>query len=176
MTRAAQLEASVSSHLVGGGTEIIELDGEFDASNSADFERRLSAAFGDEPTDVVVDLRGVRFFDSAALLTLRRGLTRAKQHGIGFALIRPNPLVWRVFVLTGFSDRFLTYTSTKRGTIRAIAGKTPWGGGTRFLWKGRRVPRLRAVTCWGLPATLDRLGSPAALGIKLADPCTSEPA
>jgi anti-sigma B factor antagonist len=111
MTRAAQLEASVSSDLVAGVTAIIELDGEFDASNSAHLERRLSVAFGDQPTDVVIDLRGVRFFDSAALLTLRRGFERAQQHGIGVALIRPNPLVWRIFVLTGLSDGFRTYAS-----------------------------------------------------------------
>ena len=111
MARAAQLEASISSHLIAGDTEIIPLDGEFDSSNAPDLERRLSAALGDEPTDVLVDLRGVSFFDSTAMMTLRRGLTQARRRGIGFALIRPNPLVWRVFVLTGMSDNFLTYAS-----------------------------------------------------------------
>jgi anti-anti-sigma factor len=111
MAHTAQLEASVSSNIAAGDTEIIALDGEFDLSNSAHFERQLSAAFGAEPTNVVVDLRGVRCLDSSVLLVLRRGLTRAKERGTGFALIRPNPFVWRVFVLTGLSDRFLTYSS-----------------------------------------------------------------
>ena len=111
MARAAQYQGSVSSDVVAGGTEIVALNGELDLSNSADFERRLCEASGPEPTDILVDLRGVSCVDSTTLQVLVRGLTRANERGTGFALIRPNALVWRVFVLTGLSLRFRSYSS-----------------------------------------------------------------
>ena len=111
MARAAQYLGSVSTDVVAGGTEIVALDGEFDLSNCADFERRLLEASGPAPTDILVDLRGVSFVDSTTIQVLVRGLMRAKERGTGFALIRPNALVWRVFVLTGLSTLFLSYSS-----------------------------------------------------------------
>src|SRR3954452_2137491 len=59
MARAAHYHGSVSSHVVAGGTEILALEGEFDASNAGDFERRLSEASEPERTDILLDLRGV---------------------------------------------------------------------------------------------------------------------
>jgi anti-anti-sigma factor len=111
MARAAQYLGSVSTDVVAGGTEIVALDGEFDLSNCADFERHLLEASGPAPTDILVDLRGVSFVDSTTIQVLVRGLMRAKERGTGFALIRPNALVWRVFVLTGLSTLFLSYSS-----------------------------------------------------------------
>src|SRR3954468_5783104 len=77
MARAAQYQGSVSSDVVAGGTEIVALNGEFDLSNSADFERRLSEASEPEPTDILVDLRGVSFVDSTTLEVVVRGVARA---------------------------------------------------------------------------------------------------
>lgn len=111
MTRLAQQETAVSSDLVGQRTEVITLDGEFDVSNAPEVEQRLSAAFGPERVDIVVDLRGVRFIDLTVLQVLLRGVARAAERGTRFALIRPHALVWRVFVLTGLSERFASYTS-----------------------------------------------------------------
>jgi stage II sporulation protein AA (anti-sigma F factor antagonist) len=114
MTRTTESPASVSTDTVGAGTEILSLDGEFDMSNCAEVERRLSdAALGREPPDIVVDLRGVSFLDSTVLELLLRELKKANERGSGFALIRPNALVWRVFVLTGVSERFVTYSSLR---------------------------------------------------------------
>lgn len=111
MARAAQAQGSISSDVVAGGTEILTLDGEFDVSNCAGFARRLSEASEPEAPDILVDLRGVSFLGSTLLHALVRGLTRANERGTGFALIRPNALVWRVFVLTGLNARFLNYAS-----------------------------------------------------------------
>jgi anti-anti-sigma factor len=111
MARAAQYQGSVSSEVVAGGTRILTLDGEFDVSNSAEFERRLSEASELEPADIVVDVRGVSFADSTMLQVLLRAVTRANRRGTRFALIRPNALVWRAFILTGLSERFLSYSS-----------------------------------------------------------------
>jgi STAS domain len=61
MARAAQYQGSVSSDVVARGTGILPLDGELDVSNAGDFERRLPEASGPEPTDILLDLRGVSF-------------------------------------------------------------------------------------------------------------------
>jgi len=111
MASAAQYQGSVSFDVVAGGTKIIALDGDFDAANSADIEQRLFEASGPELTDILIDLRGVSFLDSTTVRVLVRGVTRAHERGTGFALIRPNPLVWRVFVLAGLSTLFLSYSS-----------------------------------------------------------------
>jgi anti-anti-sigma factor len=68
-------------------------------------------ARGRQPTDILVDLRGVSFLDSTMLQLLLREMGRANERGTGFALIRPNALVWRVFVLTGLSQHFVTHAS-----------------------------------------------------------------
>lgn len=111
MGRAAHYQGSVSSDVVAGGTEIVALDGELDLSNVGEFEQYLSEASGPYPADILVDLRGVRSLDSGMLRALLRALTRANERGAGFALIRPNALVWRVFILTGLSVRFLSYAT-----------------------------------------------------------------
>jgi anti-sigma B factor antagonist len=113
MTRLAQQQAVVSSDTIDGRTEVITLDGEFDLSGAGELEQRLSAAFGPDQTNIVVDLRGVRFLDGAVLQVLLRGLTQAQEQGTRFGLIRPHALVWRVFVLTGLSERFPTHSSVR---------------------------------------------------------------
>ena len=119
MTRLAQQESAVSSDVVDGRTEVITLDGEFDLSNAPEVEQHLFDAFGAEQGKVLVDLRGVRFLDVATLQVLIRGMTHAKEQGTWFGLVRPNTLVWRVFVLTGLSERFPTYSSIQEALSEA---------------------------------------------------------
>jgi anti-anti-sigma factor len=147
MTRAAQVEASISRDFVAGDAEIIELDGEFDASNSAQLERQLSTAVAAEPTAVLVDLRGVRFLYLAALKTLVRGSTPAKDHDIGFALIRPNPRIWRVFVLTGLNDHFRTDSSLHNAWSRPYAGLVNEPTSSRERQNGSRARPAGATPC-----------------------------
>jgi anti-anti-sigma factor len=52
---------------------------------------------------LVVDLRGVSFLDAAMLRALVRGCALLLAHQRRFALIRPRPLIWRTFVLTGLN-------------------------------------------------------------------------
>ena len=86
MARAAHAQGSVSSDVVVGGTEILTLEGEFDLSNCAEFERRLSEASEPEQTDILVDLRGVSFLGSTLLHALVSGLSRANERGTGASL------------------------------------------------------------------------------------------
>lgn len=82
------------------------LDGDFDRSNTAQFELALDQALDAGRPQLVVDLRGVSFLDSTLIRALIRGLGQAAAHGGQLALIRPNATLWRVFVLTGLSHNF----------------------------------------------------------------------
>lgn len=82
------------------------LDGDFDGSNTAEFEQALADALGAGRPRLIVDLRGVSFLDSTMVRVLVRGLGDAVAEGGHLALIRPNATVWRVFVLTGLSQSF----------------------------------------------------------------------
>ncbi len=87
------------------GPAILTLDGEFDVSDGPQFEQWMGNALDSGATGVVIDLRGVSSLDSTMLRAVVRGLRRAEQrNGLGsLQLVRPNPYVWRVFVLTGLS-------------------------------------------------------------------------
>jgi anti-sigma B factor antagonist len=89
-----------SSQPVGGQTQLLMLDGEFDLLNAPNVERAIDDAVT-VGRNLVVDLRGVSYVDSTMMLALIRGLRLAHTRARGFALIRPNPLIWRIFVLTG---------------------------------------------------------------------------
>jgi len=105
--------------VVGQGTEVLTLDGEFDMSDAPELERRLSASSGPRQGGIVVDLRGVTFLDSTMLRVLVRAMAQAQEHGTRFDLIRPHSLVWRVFVLTGLSERFPNYSSIQEALAEA---------------------------------------------------------
>lgn len=111
MASAAQRSTSVTSDALPGGVLVFTLTGEFDFSRSHDLEGRMRDAFEREPKSLIVDLRGVSFLDSTMLELLIRALARAGRRGIRFVLIRPNSLVWRVFVITRLSEHFQSYRS-----------------------------------------------------------------
>jgi anti-sigma B factor antagonist len=100
--------ASFSLDATDRGPAILTLDGEFDVSDDLRFDRRMDDALDSGGSGVVIDLRGVTFLDSTMLRALIRGLRRTEeQNGLGsLHLVRPNPTVWRVFVLTGLSAVF----------------------------------------------------------------------
>lgn len=97
---------SCSSLPAGDKSELLTLDGEFDRSNAGQFEQALDDALHAGKPQLIVDLRGVSFLDSAMLRVLIRGLGEALAGGGRLALIRPNEHIWRVFVLTGLSHTF----------------------------------------------------------------------
>ena len=98
-----------SSQSAGDQSEVLILDGDFDRSNAAQFEDALDDALHAGRPQLVVDLRGVISLDSTMLSVLIRSLGDALAEDSRLALIRPNPAVWRVFVLTGLSQTFPAY-------------------------------------------------------------------
>jgi anti-sigma B factor antagonist len=98
-----------SSQLAGDQAQVLMLDGDFDRSNAGQFEQALDDALEAGTPQVIVDLRGVSFLDPAMLGALVRGLGDAVARGDQVAVIRPNPVVWRAFVLTGLSHHFAAF-------------------------------------------------------------------
>jgi anti-anti-sigma factor len=101
-------KSSFSSQPAGDQAEVLMLDGDFDRSDAAQFEQALDEALHTGSPQVIVDLRGVSFLDSTMLDVLVRGVGAADEWD-RFALIRPNPVVWRAFVLTGMSRSFSAF-------------------------------------------------------------------
>jgi anti-sigma B factor antagonist len=94
---------SLSSELAGDETEVLMLDGEFDLRALPEFDQAVDHALESGRRNLVVDLRGVSFLDVTMLSALVRGCALLLAHDRRFALIRPRPLIWRTFVLTGLS-------------------------------------------------------------------------
>jgi anti-sigma B factor antagonist len=102
-------QSCFSSQPAGGQAQVLMLDGDFDRSDAAQFEHELEDALDAGSPQVIVDLRGVSFLDPAMLGALVRGFGDAVARGAQVALIRPNPVVWRAFVLTGLSHNFSAF-------------------------------------------------------------------
>jgi anti-anti-sigma factor len=96
-------QGSFASQLAGDETEVLMLDGEFDLTATAEFDDAVDNALRSGRPNLVVDLRGVRFLDLTMLSALVRACALLWAHDRRFALIRPRPLIWRTFVLTGLS-------------------------------------------------------------------------
>lgn len=103
--------ASLLLETTARDAEILTLDGAFDMSNASEFQLKVAEVLDAGAPFVVVDLRGVSFIDSKMLQELVDALRAAEDRaGPGsLCLVRPNPVVWKVFVLTGLSALFPAY-------------------------------------------------------------------
>jgi anti-sigma B factor antagonist len=99
----------VSSQLADDETQILMLDGEFDLMTTPKFEQAIDDAVYSGRRNLVIDLRRVSFLDGAMLRALARGCVLLLRLDRRFAVVRPRPLVWRTFVLTGLSRRLPTF-------------------------------------------------------------------
>ena len=108
--------ATLSLETTARDAEVLTLDGPFDLSNAAAFELTISDLFEAGAPCVVVDLRGVSFLDSTMLRALVRVLRAAERRGGegSFRIVRPNPVIWKVFVLTGLSGLFPAYPTLSK--------------------------------------------------------------
>lgn len=98
-------EAAVNVTQVTPETVWIALSGEIDLSNVATLERDLLGAISNHLTEVVVDLTGVTYVDSAGLRVLFTLSTRLEALQIRFRLVvPPGSPPRRVIELSGFED------------------------------------------------------------------------
>ena len=118
MTRMSPRK-EVSSDTSANGLRILTLDGEFDLADAPDIERRLTNWIREGRGDVIVDLRGVTYLDSTVLMVLEHANAHAKTFNRQFCLVKPNSLVWRIFVLTGTDRSFPAFATLREATAAA---------------------------------------------------------
>jgi anti-sigma B factor antagonist len=86
------------------GTPLVHLTGEFDLNQVVEVEAALTDALDGDSGALIVDLSGVGFLDSMMLRQLVRAHERARAADRKLVLVRPSPMVWRVFVVTGLAS------------------------------------------------------------------------
>jgi anti-anti-sigma factor len=103
---------SLQSYVVRG-TQVIVLDGDYDASNAIDLQRELAVTV-DGQARLVLDLSDVRYIDSSALEVL---LAQAATWRARLRVVAPKSDVIRsLFELTGLATEFEVVDSVERAT------------------------------------------------------------
>ncbi len=95
---AAELE--IETRHDAAGLPVIAVAGDLDISNSAKVEAAVTAIAAARPEQLVFDLSGLRFMDSAGIAVLLGAVSL-----IGAVSLRePSPAVRRVLEITGLAD------------------------------------------------------------------------
>lgn len=110
---------AVSLDGIGAGVAVLTLIGEFHHRETRDLVRRLTEALDGTYDHVVVDMRGVTVFGALGLRALVKAALRARERGIGYALVRPRREIWRSFEIT-FLDEQLTNAGSLEEAISAL--------------------------------------------------------
>jgi anti-sigma B factor antagonist len=99
---------------------ILELAGRFDTYTAPPVRQWLEEAATQEPTNVIVNLRGVSFLDSTGLATLVQGMKRCRQTSGDLLLCNLQQPVRLIFELTRLDKAFEIYPGEEEA-IRAFA-------------------------------------------------------
>jgi anti-sigma B factor antagonist len=91
---------------LGNGTAMVSVIGELDRATVPAFDRTLLAVTEAGTGEVIVDLTGCSFLDSRGLRALVAARERLERSDRSLALVLSNPIVMRVFQLTGFDEWF----------------------------------------------------------------------
>jgi anti-anti-sigma factor len=91
---------------------VVVLEGEFDMVNMPEVVARLEEAIADPaPRTVAIDLSAVTFLDSTLLQALVTARDNAQAVQKPVWLVRPAPVVWRVFQVTLLDELFRDFHS-----------------------------------------------------------------
>jgi anti-sigma B factor antagonist len=85
-------------------TYVVTPLGELDLTTVA----RVQGALDERPEDcelLVLDLRGLTFFDTSGMRLVVETMERAEEEDLGFALVRGSQAVQRLFTLARMEDR-----------------------------------------------------------------------
>ncbi len=85
---------------------VVEVAGEIDLATAGLVAEHLDAATAGLEPDVLVDLRGVDFFDCSGLRVLCRADNRARERGGRLRVVLDEPRLRRLLRATGLWDRF----------------------------------------------------------------------
>ena len=110
---------AVSLDAIGAEVAVMTLIGEFHHRETRNLERALGDALSGEHKHLVVDMRGVALLSAPSLRTLVKGAVRAREQGMGFALVRPDPEIWHAFELTGL-DTQLVHSGSLDSAVAAL--------------------------------------------------------
>ena len=110
---------AVSTDAIGAGVAVRALIGEFHHRETRDLEHAFRDALDGTYEHLVVDMRAVVLFSAPSLRTLVRAALRARERGIGFALVRPDREVWHAFELTGL-DAQITNSGSLEAALAAL--------------------------------------------------------
>jgi anti-anti-sigma factor len=97
-------ELTVQPHLADG-THTLKLDGELDLATAAELEGAVAEVCADGAEEVVLDLSGLVFVDSAGLRAILASRSVCEGHGCRFALMHAQEPVERLFGLTGLTQK-----------------------------------------------------------------------
>jgi anti-sigma B factor antagonist len=89
-----------------GSTTVIEVSGEIDLATAGFVTEHLDAATALPEPDVLVDLRGVAFFDCTGLRVLCRAEARARERGGRLRIVTDQPRIRRLLRAAGLLHRF----------------------------------------------------------------------
>ncbi|MFI1044383.1 anti-sigma factor antagonist [Streptomyces griseoruber] len=100
---------------VNGPCTVVELTGEIDLATAGFVADQLDAVTAAAAVDVLVDLRGVEFFDCSGLRVLCRAQDRAVRGGGRLRVVCDQPSLHRLFRATGLLGRFPPLASLPDG-------------------------------------------------------------
>lgn len=93
---------TIDAQSSGGGTLLV-LEGEVDPHTTEQLDEAVDAALADAG-DLVLELSGVTFIDSAGLRSLIRAQRQVDEAGGSLVLRAPRPSTRRVLEITGLTD------------------------------------------------------------------------
>ncbi|MER6282768.1 STAS domain-containing protein [Streptomyces sviceus] len=91
---------------VDGGCTVVEAVGEIDLATAGFLAEHLDAATASGRPDVLLDLRGVEFFDCSGLRVLCHAESRARQRGGRLRVVTDGPRLHRLLRASGLWRRF----------------------------------------------------------------------
>ena len=97
---------AVATEQLGNGTPVVYVIGELDLATAPAFERKLLDVTEAGMGEVIVDLSGCSFLDSRGLRALIAAKEQLGRVDRSLALVLSNPIVMRIFQITGFDECF----------------------------------------------------------------------
>ena len=97
---------AVATAQLGNGTAVVSVMGELDRATLPAFDRTLLDVTEAGTGEVIVDLTCCSFLDSSGLRALIATRERLERSDRSLTLVLSNPIVMRVFQLTGFDEWF----------------------------------------------------------------------
>jgi anti-sigma B factor antagonist len=91
------------------GIQIIDVAGEIDVYSVSRLKTALVNALSEAPSEIILDIRKVRYIDSTGLGVLIGGLRRIREHGGSIKIVVIDVHIRKILEITGMSGIFALY-------------------------------------------------------------------